>query len=382
MAGINDKKLKIAVIYGGDSTERDISVITAIQAIKALKDKYVLCPIMIEDNAFYIVDKADEVKSYIGNKASKKRVYLDKDGVFAAGFAGRKNLFRPDCCLLCTHGGSGENGGIQGYLDVIGLPYTSAGVEASAVGMDKALSKTLFSSLGLNVTSYVVIDTGGEKEVEKIEKEIGYPVIVKPVSQGSSVGIAVADDREKLKDAIETAFYFDSRVICERALTDFTELNCAVVVKDGKTVPSELERPLTWEQFLTFEQKYLAGGGKMSCGGRVYPADVDEKVRAEVQSAAVKAYEGMGAKGVVRIDFLLDNATGTVYINEANTIPGSLATYLFEKNGMNYVDVAECMVNDAILRAKTHKNAKFCSNVLDVYGKSSANACKMHGKIL
>lgn len=382
MAGINDKKLKLAVIYGGDSTERDISVITAIQAMKALKDKYVLCPLMIEDNAFYIVDKSDEVKSYIGNKISKKRVYLDKDGVFAAGFAGRKNLFRPDCCLLCTHGGSGENGGIQGYLDVIGLPYTSAGVEASAVGMDKALSKTLFSSLGLNVTPYFVIDTGGEKVVEKVEKEIGYPVIVKPVSQGSSVGIAVADDREKLKDAIETAFYFDSRVICERALTDFTELNCAVVVKDGKTIPSELERPLTWEQFLTFEQKYLAGGGKMSGGGRVYPADVDEKVRAQVQSAAVKAYEGMGAKGVVRIDFLLDNTTGTVYINEANTIPGSLATYLFEKNGMNYVDVAECMVNDAILRAKTHKNAKFCSNVLDVYGKSSANACKMHGKIL
>ena len=133
----NSNKLCVAVIYGGDSTERDVSVITAVQAMKNLKDVYRIYPLLLEDNGFYTVERADEIKSYIGGVRGKKRVYLDKDGVFEIGLFGRKNLFRPDCCLLCTHGGTGENGALQGYLDVAGLPYTSSGVRASAVGMDK-----------------------------------------------------------------------------------------------------------------------------------------------------------------------------------------------------------------------------------------------------
>ena len=376
------KKIPLAVIYGGDSTERDISVITAVQAMKALKGTYDLYPLMIENNAFYFVEKADGIKSYIGGKTRKKRVYLDKDGVFSVGALGRKDLFKPDCCLICAHGGCGENGGLQGYLDVIGLPYTSAGVKASAIGMDKALSKVVFSSLGLNVTRYVVVKCAEKQDISAVEEKIGYPVIVKPVSQGSSVGIAVAKDRGELEEAVAVALKFDERAICERALTDLTELNCAVMTKNGKTVASELEQPLSWQEFLTFEEKYLSSGGKLSGGGRIYPAKVDGRVREEVRAAAVRAYEGIGAKGVVRIDFLLDNTDGTVYINEANTVPGSLATYLFEADGDDYADVVKYAVDDALLRAKTQKTAQFGSNVLDVYGKSSANACKMHGKIL
>lgn len=376
------KKTALAVIYGGDSTERDISVITAVQAMKTLKGRYELYPLMIENNAFYFVEKADEITSYIGGKTRKKRIYLDKDGVFSVGTFGRKDLFRPDCCLICTHGGSGENGGLQGYLDVIGMPYTSAGVKASATGMDKALSKVVFSSLGLNVTKYVVVSGAEKADIQKVEENVGYPVIVKPVSQGSSVGIAVASNADELREAISVALKFDVRAICERALVDFTELNCAVMTKDGKVTPSELEQPLSWREFLSFEEKYLSSGGKLSGGGRIYPAEVDENVREEVRAAAVRAYAGMDAKGIVRIDFLLDNTDGTVYINEANTVPGSLATYLFGADGMDYADVVGSAVDDALSRAKIQKNVRFGSNVLDVYGKSSANACKMHGKIL
>lgn len=375
-------KLRLAVIYGGDSTERDISVITAIQAMKNLCGRYEIYPVFLEDGAFYTLSGADSVKTYIGGVRRKKRVYIEKEGIFARGFWGMRKVFSPDCCLLCTHGGSGENGGLQGLLDVAGIPYTSAGVSASAIGMDKALSKTVFSSLGLKVTPYVLVNEEERDAAERAEREIGFPVIVKPVSQGSSIGIAVARDRAQLENALATAFCFDDRVLCERALTDFTELNCAVLVRDGTAIASELERPVGWEEFLTFEKKYLSGGGKMSGGGRVYPADVSEKVREEVRSAALAAYEGTGMKGIVRIDFLLDNKTGDVYINEANTIPGSLATYLFENNGLDFADVVDCAVNDAISRSKRRKNAKFGSNVLDIYGKSSANACKMHGKIL
>ena len=375
-------KIRLAVIYGGDSTERDISVITAIQAMKNLSGRYEIFPVLLVDGAFHTLRDADNVKTYIGGVKRKKRVYIEKEGIFVKGVFGMKKVFVPDCCLLCTHGGSGENGGLQGLLDVADIPYTSAGVSASAIGMDKALSKTLFNALGLKVTPYVLVNEDEKDAAERAEREIGFPVIVKPVSQGSSIGITVAKDKEQLREALGTAFFFDDRVLCERALTDFTELNCAVLVRDGRTLASELERPVGWEEFLTFEKKYLSGGGKMSGGGRIYPADVSEKVREEVRSAAIAAYEGTGMKGVVRIDFLLDNKTGDVYINEANTIPGSLATYLFEKNGMGFADVVDCVVSDAISRSKRRKNAKFGSNVLDIYGKSSANACKMHGKIL
>ncbi len=375
-----NKKIALAVIYGGDSTERDISVITAVQAMRVLKGKYDLCPLMLEDGAFYVVKNADDINSYI-KRCGKKRVYLDKDGVFRTGISGRKRIFRPDCCLICTHGGSGENGGLQGYLDVIGIPYTSAGVTASAIGMDKALSKVIFASLGLRVTPYVVV-SGGEDDVARIEKMIGYPVIVKPVAQGSSIGIAVAKDRKALESALATALSFDDRAICERALTDFTELNCAALTRGGETLVSEAEKPVGWEEFLTFEKKYLDGDGKLSGGGRIYPADVPEDVRKELRKATATAYEGIGAKGVVRVDFLLDNKTGELYVNEVNTVPGSLATYLFEENGMDYTDVVGCAVEDAVRRSENKKIVQFGSNVLDVYGKSSANACKMHGKIL
>ena len=376
------EKCVLAVIYGGDSTERDISVITALQAMKALGQEYDICPLLLEDGAFYIVSGADDIRSYIGKKCKKKRVYLEKNGIYIDRLTGRKRLIRPDCCLICTHGGNGENGALQGYLDVIGLPYTSAGVAASAIGMDKTLSKTLFSSLGLNVTPYVTVADASGESTERVEKSVGYPAIVKPVSQGSSIGIAVAKDARELAAAIETALAFDDRAVCEKALTDFTELNCAVLVKDGEILASELEQPLSWEQFLSFEEKYLSGGGKLSGGGRLYPAKVPPRVRSEVRDAAVAAYKGMGAKGIVRIDFLLDNTDGRIYINEANTVPGSLATYLFAENGMGYADVVRCAVDDALLRAKNVKKAKFDSKVLSVYGKSSANACKMHGKIL
>lgn len=376
------EKYALAVIYGGDSTERDISVITAVQAMKALSREYVVCPLLLEDGAFYIVSGADEIKSYIGKKQKRKRVYLEREGVYIDRLAGRKLLLRPDCCLICTHGGKGENGALQGYLDVIGMPYTSAGVAASAIGMDKALSKTVFSALGLNVTPYVTVADASPESIDRVVRGVGYPVIVKPVSQGSSIGIAVAKDAEELGAAIETALAFDDRAVCEKALTDFTELNCAVLVRDGEVFASELEQPLSWEEFLSFEEKYLAGGGKLSGGGRVYPAKVPPRVRSEVRDAAVTAYKGMGAKGVVRIDFLLDNTDGRIYINEANTVPGSLATYLFADCGMGYADVVACAVDDALTRAKSVKKAKYDSKVLSVYGKSSANACKMHGKIL
>lgn len=375
-------KTRLAVIYGGDSTERDISVITAIQAMKTLKKEYEIFALFMENNAFYSLENADEIKTYIKGNMRKKRVYLDKEGVFCIGFCGRKTLFEPDCVLLCTHGGKGENGALQGYLDIVGIPYTSAGVEASAIGMDKILSKTVFAAVGLDVLPYTVLDDASDKELKKVEKEIGFPLIIKPAGQGSSIGIAVAKNAKELKEAAGIAFEFDDRVIAERALTDFAELNCAVLIKGGKSLASELERPLSWEEFLTFEQKYIAGNGKISGGGRIYPADVSSEIREKVRNAALKVYDAIGAKGVVRIDFLLDNVSGKVYVNEANTIPGSLATYLFEENGMDYADVVENCVKDAILRSKCTKTTKFSSNVLDIYGKSSANACKMHGKIL
>lgn len=373
--------MNIAVIYGGDSCEKDISIITAVQAMKEIAGEYDIFPVMLGKDGFTMLENAADIKTYTQRKTKGKKVYFCGKTLYRKRKLRDKKIADIDCCLLCTHGGNGENGQLQGYLDVCGLPYTSAGVAASAIGMDKALSKVIFSSIGINTLEGITIFENDENAVEKVEKTIGYPAVVKPCRQGSSIGIAVAKDREQLKEALEVAFMFDEKAVVERALTDFIEINCAVLRTQNGIVVSELEQPLSWEEFLTFEEKYMADG-KMSGGGRIYPAKLENGLSDKIKDMAQKAYVALECKGVVRLDFLVDNTDKTPYLNEINTIPGSLATYLFDALGMDYYDVVSDQITYAIQSAKRSKCRDFDSSVLNIYGKSSANACKMHSKIL
>lgn len=369
-------KKSVAVFYGGRSCEHDISIITAIQAMGYINnEKYEVSPIYMRDGNFYTGDCLDNMDFYQNFNARRLTKLILINGIF---YSRIKNLlikkFKPDVALICCHGGEGENGSLQGMLEMNNIPYTSSGVLSSAIGMDKILSKMLFQGLMLNTVEEITVlrddfKADSNKSIQRIESLLKYPIIVKPSSLGSSIGIKRANNRDELIEAITVASAFDNRIIAERALNDFIELNCAVV-SDGKNIiVSEVERPISWQEYLTFEDKYLIGGKGMSDGIRELPAKISENLYENVQSVSERLYIELDLSGVVRIDYLLaDN--GKLFVNEINTIPGSLAFYLFEPKGLTFTDLLDILIEGAIYKANIHKENKlaFQSNVLRNFG--------------
>lgn len=360
-------KKKIALIFGGRSLESDISVITALQALYCVDtSKYVVEPLYLYEGDFY-VDGVDRIESFVNfNVAEHKRCILSK-GVF---YTVKRNKlyrrFKPDCALVCCHGGEGENGVLQALLEFNGIPYTCCGVLQSACGMDKTLLKRIFVSMGLDVAPYCMLqkadfESNRQQSVRFIEKTLQYPLIIKPSSQGSSIGISVANDEDELIYALKVAFSFDSNAIVEHKLQNVVEVNCAAVkTTDGINV-SMTEQPEFDNAYLTFDDKYLSGG-KMSANTHVMPAKISD-LNEKVKQITLEIYKTLALKGVVRVDFLVDTESKTVYVNEINTVPGSLAFYLFEKGGLSFEKLIEQMIEYAtsagIEYRKTYK-----SNVL------------------
>ena len=258
-----------------------------------------------------------------------------------------------DVVMPVLHGLNGEDGTLQGMLELFDVPYTSAGVMGSAVGMDKITMKLLFKGCGFPVVEGVWFDRGRwsrERDgvMDECEDKLGFPLIVKPANLGSSIGINIAHDRNQLEDAIETAAAYDHRILVEKAVTPLREVNCSVLGYGDHVETSELEMPVTQEEFLTFEGKYTRnakGAGGMASQVRLIPAPISEQAAQTVRDLAVRAFRAMDLKGVVRIDFILDKDEN-IFINEANTIPGSLAFYLWEPKGIPFVALVDGMVID------------------------------------
>lgn len=259
--------MNVAIVYGGTSCEKEVSVITGMQAVNALSDRYRVIPVYVTEEGFFR-RAAQENKDVSGARRAQpqgrvrgRKAVSQKGGILV-------KYADVDCCLLCTHGGGGENGELQGFFETQGLPYTSVGTEGSAIGMDKELSKLVFASLGLKVAPWLCFDGEVPKEeaVAAAVKAVGLPLCVKPCRQGSSIGVAVCATAEEVGEAVDVARCFDTKIIAEKAFTDFKEVNCACLTKDGETVVSETERPLSWRNFLSYEEKYLKSGGKLSGG--------------------------------------------------------------------------------------------------------------------
>ncbi|MDD4839981.1 MAG: D-alanine--D-alanine ligase [Clostridia bacterium] len=365
-------KKKVAVFFGGKSCEHDISIITALQAMNNLdRSKYEVCAVYIRDG-FYCGDleKISEFTPFVETDHTK--VYLLGNTFFECSKKIKK-VFKPDVALLCTHGGDGENGCLQGLLEMADIPYTSANILGSAVCMNKALSKQVFENMVLNVVKQMVVyrdkfNLDKENTIESIESVLEYPVIVKPSSLGSSIGIEVAKNRDELEHALMVAICFDNQIVVERALVDFLEINCAVVSDGEKVIVSQTECPVSWNSFLTYEDKYMSGG-KMSEATRKIPAPVAEEINNEVRENAKRVYTELGLKGVVRIDYMYDKSLNKVFLNEINTIPGSLAFYLFEPLGISYKELLDIIIEGAFAdREKMKKNMfAFSSSVLKNY---------------
>lgn len=361
----------IVLLFGGDSCERDISIISGVQAYENIdKNKYNVMPIYIYETKFYriINMNIDEFISFDINRA--KQVEFTRGGIKMKGIFGYK-FEKVDAVFLTTHGGNGENGAIQGFLDMFDIPYTSCGVLGSSVGMDKIATKKVMTSLGINTVKYQIVERNKDIDYEKIEKELGYPMIVKPSKLGSSIGIERVSTREALIHAIELALYYDDRILVEKALVDFDEYNCAAVKDGDRILIGEIEKPAVKNDMLGFNDKYLISG-KMNGGYRELPAKISEELKNDIESITLNAYNALYMKGSVRIDYLYSE--GILYLNEINTIPGSLAFYLFENKGIPYTKLIDIMIDTALYEKSQDKNLikYYNSSVLNCV-KSSAN---------
>ena len=373
-------RTKVALIFGGRSLESDISVITAMQTLAVLKEtEYDVEPFYLYDGDFY-TKGVDDISAFTPFEKEKHLRTVMVNGTFCSVKKNRlKREFRPDVALICCHGGEGENGVLQGLLDFNGVSYCSSGVLGSAVCMDKGAAKSVFEQMLLNVIQHITVfseDLARDPDLAAAhcEKALKYPMIVKPASQGSSIGIRAAHDRAELIEAMQVAAEFDGKLLVEEKLTDFAEVNCAAYLKGGRVVVSETERPLAAGELLTFEDKYMSGG-KMSGGGRVMPADVGEELNAVVRSVTERVYRAMELRGIVRADFLVDRTPAKVYINEINTIPGSMAFYLFEPQGIDFTALLADQIEEALARRRAgSRRTVFRSAVLTHYGKGAKSS--------
>lgn len=379
-------KINVAVIFGCSSVEHEISIISAVQAMHSFnREKYNVIPAYFaKDGTLYTGDSLLDIDKYKDMKAllssCTPSIFVREDGKtvirpLKKGFFGGNRDIPVDIAFPIVHGTNCEDGSIAGYLTVLGVPFVGCDVLSAAVGMDKAVFKEVLRAHGLPVLDCVTFSrrhysTNAEEIIARAEEEIGYPMIIKPVDLGSSVGISKVENRTELKAAITLACSFSDRVLAERAISHLREINCSVLGNADSQEASVLEEPVMHDKILSYDDKYRGknrtkqGGSKgMASAGRKLPADLPAEKTEEIRDIAKRAFAAMGASGVCRIDFLLDaDDNDRVYVNEANTIPGSLSFYLWEAAGVKYPELIDRLIELAFARERSRKNTMFTIN--------------------
>ena len=381
-------KTKVAMMFGGKTVEHEVSVISGIQAIKSMDtDKYEVIPVyMTKENDMYTGPDVGKIESYRDIPALLKhsqRVIMVNEGgrvqlvPYPAKMFGGQKPVAIDIAFPVVHGTNVEDGALQGYLKTVGIPFVGPDVTSSAISMDKFITKAVLKEAGVPVLDAKVYTMADyeypEKIAEDIEKTFGYPVIIKPVNLGSSVGIGVAKSRDELIDAIDDAFRYAARVMAEHAISKLREINCSVLGDENEATASECEEPLTSGEILSYEDKYVNSGGKkggakggngskgagMANLSRKIPAELSPEKREEIRELAVKAFKALGCCGVSRIDFMIDEEEDKLYFNEINPIPGSLSFYLWEPVGVPYKELLDRMIQLALKRARVEESLTF-----------------------
>ena len=380
-------KTRVAMIFGGKSVEHEVSVISGIQAIMSMDtDKYEVIPVyMTKKNEMYTGADIGNIEAYKDIKGllekSQRVIMVNENGrvklvSFPLKKFGKNHEQEIDIAFPVVHGTNVEDGGFQGYLKTMGIPFVGCDVTASAIGMDKFIMKAVLKEGSVPVLDAKLYTLSHYAEMEAllddVEKAFGYPVIVKPVNLGSSVGISVAKDRTGLADSIDDAFRYATKVLVEHAISNLREVNCAVLGDENEAIASEVEEPMHSEDILSYEDKYVSnsksGGSKgMASVSRKIPADIPDKMRDEIREMAVKSFKLLGCNGVARIDFMIDEDNGKLYFNEINTIPGSLSFYLWEPVGIPYKELLDRMIGLSLKRARTEESLTFTfdTNILD-----------------
>lgn len=396
-------KTRVAVLFGGHSVEHEVSIISGIQALQALNtEKYEAFPLYIaKDNTWYVGENLRRVESFRDMNAcltAATRVVPVAEGASVglwrhpAKRFGNNLMATFDVAIPVVHGTNVEDGTLMGMLEMLNIPYAACDVTASALGMDKYAMKAVLRQAGVPVLEALQF-TGreyamdSERVLTAIEEQVGYPAIVKPVNLGSSVGISKAKDRASLADALDLAVSFSPRVLVERAVEHLREINCAVLGDADEARASACEEPLNAEDILTFGDKYLNGGKKsgvsqgMTDLKRRCPAELPDGMTEEVQRLAIRTFRALDCLGVARIDFLNDRESGQLWVNEINTIPGSLSFYLWQEVGVSFSELMDTLVALAFKRQRRRAALTFTydSNILAGFsgGKTGAKGGKL-----
>lgn len=395
-------KIRVGVFFGGKSVEHEVSIISAIQAINAFnREKYDVIPVYItKDNKFYTGEYAGKIEEYRNIPALLKkstRVILVNDGdktklvCYPMKKFGDSTVAEIDVAFPIVHGTNVEDGALQGYFQTLNLAYVGCDVLSSAVGMDKYVMKTVLKDNNIPVLDCITVlasefAKSQDEIIERIKSKIGLPAIVKPINLGSSVGIKIGRDEKELSDALDYAFGFSGKVLVEKAVMNLREINCSVCGDSDEAKASECEEPVSSHEILSFEDKYAGGSKDSKSNGmaslkRKIPADISEEMRKEIREMSVKAFKCLGCCGVSRIDYMLDVDSGKIYLNEINTIPGSLAFYLWEPLGTKYSQLLDIMVTLALKREREQKNLNFTfeSNILADVRLGGAKGGKLNG---
>ncbi|MDR3207794.1 MAG: D-alanine--D-alanine ligase [Oscillospiraceae bacterium] len=381
-------KIQVGVFFGGKSVEHEVSVITGLQAFAALdREKYDPVPIYItKQGLLYTGPRFADIEAYkdipLLLSSGTQLVLAPADGRTAmvrhpARRVGNNVIGYLDVALPAVHGTNVEDGVFQGYLDTLGLPYAGPDVPGAALCMDKAASKTLLQNANIPVLPALAISAADwaerpEEETRQIEAEFVYPVMVKPVNLGSSIGISRAPTREALHRALDLSFKFSARALVEPAIVNLREINCSVLGDARAARPSVCEEPVSGDEILSYRDKYLSSGKQGGMGGarRRIPAELTDEESQIITTLAVKTFQLLGCRGVARVDFLLDDDTGNIYVNEINAIPGSLAYYLWEPTGLNFSALLDELLSLAFQRKREQEALSFTyeSNLLSGVG--------------
>ncbi len=394
-------KTVVGVFFGGKSVEHEVSIISAMQVIENLdREKYDVVPVYIsKDNRFYtseLLVRVEEFRDIENVKRIANEVYFThensklilnaKSGVF------KKTIAKVDIVFPVVHGLNVEDGTLEGFLEMFNVPYVGPDVCSSAVGMNKIIFKKVLEASKLPVVEYETLNVTEfeedvDKSYEKITKKLKLPVIVKPANLGSSVGIEIIKSKDEYKEKMENVFAFCENVLVERCVTNLREINCSVVGNYSSQEVSVLEEPIKNDEILSYKDKYMGDGakggklGKLGAKGakssgmaslsRKIPAELESSQEEEIYILAKETFKVLNCEGISRIDFILDGDNNKIYVNEINTIPGSLSFYLWQPKGIEFSELLDKAIRYAIKRQERRNKITYSTdvNILNMTGK-------------
>lgn len=359
-------KPTVVVAFGGVSPEHEVSVLTGMQALSALKDSdYHTLPLYISKSGrWFTGEPLRELENYenlnkLTSSATPCAFTHREDGTpvlktMNKGLFARSEEHPVYAVLASFHGSGGENGSFQGVCETYNVPYTGSGVMASSIGMDKVTSKRLCKSAGIPVVEGIDFTENqwikNRADILKQVEAIGDAAVVKPVHLGSSIGVEVVKSEEQTVTAVETAFRYDDHLLIEKAITPLMEINCSVMGTADDCRASVCERPMGREELLSFADKYQSDDAAkgMASADRVIPADIDEDLAASIQETALRVFKLIDGSGLARLDFLVNRDTNEYFFNEINTIPGSFSFYLWKESDIPFTELLNELIRIAI----------------------------------